>query len=156
MSVVAWDGKIIAADKLCVSADMRSTTTKIVRLPRESQKQLAGGPDLKEVVLAWVGEQGGGLALLDWYKSGCNPADWPAAQRTADWTRLLVADKDGVVFYEREPRAQKVEEPFMAWGSGRDFAMGAMAMGADARQAVEVASRFSTNCGGGVDWYDLQ
>lgn len=146
MSIVAWDGKSIAADKMTVSCDMRSTTTKLVIVDGQN-----GG-----LFLAWVGESGGGLALLDWYQKGRNPDQWPAAQRTADWTRLIVADKNGVVFYEREPFAQSVEEPFMAWGSGRDFAMGAMAMGASAKEAVEVASRFSTTCGNGVDWYDLQ
>ena len=142
MSCVAYDGKIIAADKLSVSADMRSTATKIVRL-------------VDGVILAWVGESGGGLALIDWYKKGSNPDNWPAMQKTENWTRLIVADRNCAVTYEHEPFAQTVEEPFMAWGSGRDFAVAAMAMGADARQAVEIANRFSLSCGGGVDWFDL-
>jgi len=42
-------------------------------------------------------------------------------------------------------------DSYMAWGSGSDFARAAMAMGAKAEQAVRVASRFSIDCGLGVD-----
>ena len=143
MSIVAWDGKIMAADKICTSADMRVTTTKIVKLDDGT-------------VLAWVGEQGGGFALTEWYKNGKKRCDWPSVQGTENWTRLIVADETGVSFYEREPFPQKVEEHFMAWGSGRDFAMGAMAMGASAKEAVEIASRFSISCGNGVDCFEVQ
>jgi hypothetical protein len=41
----------------------------------------------------------------------------------------------------------------MAWGIGCDFALGAMAMGADAVQAVEITNKFSIHCGMGVDSY---
>jgi ATP-dependent protease HslVU (ClpYQ) peptidase subunit len=51
---------------------------------------------------------------------------------------------------------QVVEDPFMAWGSGRDFALGAMAMGATAREAVAVACRFNVYCGNGIDAFDLK
>lgn len=48
-----------------------------------------------------------------------------------------------------------VFDRFMAWGSGRDFAMGAMEMGASAYRAVEVAIRHSTGCGYGIDLFDF-
>ena len=142
MSVVAWDGKIIAADRMIVSADMRSEGVKLIKLDR--------------VFLAWVGEQGGGLALFDWYTNGCHKSEWPEMQKTNDWTRLIVVDGSGVRFYEREPYAQSVTSPFMAWGSGRDFAMGVMATGADAIKAVEITNKLSTTCGMGVDFYEVE
>lgn len=39
----------------------------------------------------------------------------------------------------------------MAWGSGRDYAMGAMARGANAKEAAEIAMRFDNGCGMGID-----
>lgn len=42
MSIVAWDGKSIAADEMTVSSGMRKTDTKIFRV--------------EEKVVAWVGE----------------------------------------------------------------------------------------------------
>ena len=141
MSIVAWDGKSIAADKMSISDGMCTTVTKIVRLDDGR-------------VAAWVGETSIGLALLEWIKTG-NPDKWPVTQRTENWACLIVANWDGVIFYEREPFAQEVHEPFMAWGSGRDFAIGAMAMGANAKQAVEIANTFSTTCGNGIRCFNL-
>ena len=141
MSIVAWDGKILAADKLVVSGELRSSGTKIVRLETGE-------------ILAWTGECGGGMALVHWFKHGRLKEDWPEMQKTPDWTRLIVADESIAYFYEREPFPQIVADPFMAWGNGRDYAIGAMAMGADAKQAVEVANRFCISCGGGVDFFE--
>lgn len=44
-----------------------------------------------------------------------------------------------------------MDMPFWAAGSGADYAMGAMAAGKDAKEAVEIACRFDINCGLGVD-----
>ncbi len=43
-----------------------------------------------------------------------------------------------------------VTAPFVAIGSGRDIAMGAMAAGATAMEAAEIACEFSVGCGGPV------
>lgn len=48
-------------------------------------------------------------------------------------------------------RIKPVVKAFHAIGSGRGEALGAMAMGADARRAVEIASRLNVGCGLGVD-----
>lgn len=53
--------------------------------------------------------------------------------------------------YEREPHPFEIEEPFYAFGSGMDIAIGALAMGANAIKAVEIASRYSSHCGNGID-----
>ena len=143
MSVIVWGGRRIAADKQAISSDMRAQTTKIQRLKSGE-------------VAAWTGEQSYGLALVRWYEEGANREKWPAFQRDKEsWTRLIIASARGVVFFELEPEAQIVEEPFMAWGSGRDFAMGALAKGATVEEAVAIASRFCITCGLGVDVMEL-
>ena len=48
-----------------------------------------------------------------------------------------------------------IEDRFHAWGSGRDFAMGAMQVGVDAVEAVRVANRHCVSCGNGIDHFDL-
>lgn len=141
MSVIAWDGKMLAADRMAVSFDLAVPVCKIERLGNE--------------VLAWTGTQEHGLLLLVWYRNGAKPAEWPAFQRTDDWTRLVIASANGVRFYEREPIPQTVSSKRAAWGSGRDFALGAMEMGATAYQAIITASSFSINCGCGVDAYEF-
>ncbi len=143
MTVIAWDGKRLAADRQATNADMRAKVSKA--------RRLSGG-----CVVAFTGELEKGLVLTRWYEEGALPERWPAFQKTDDWTRLIIADANGVRVYEKELVPQTFDETFMAWGSGRDFAMGAMAMGADAKQAVEVASMFNVYCGGGVEVFDLQ
>jgi ATP-dependent protease HslVU (ClpYQ) peptidase subunit len=65
---------------------------------------------------------------------------------------LIVVPPKGKPFYfEQLPFKQIIEEKFAAWGSGRDFALGALAKGADAIEAVRIASRFCTSCGMGID-----
>lgn len=139
MSVIAWDGKSIAADKQATSSGLREKTTKLRRIETGE-------------VLAVVGEQDCGRALIAWYEKGAELGSWPAFQADEKlWTRLIVADSSGARVYERQPYAVPVEDPFMAWGSGRDYAMGAMARGATAREAVEIAMRFDNGCGLGID-----
>lgn len=138
MSVVAWDGKVIAADRQGTIAEMRVVSSKMRRTA--------------EAVLAWTGNQECGLALADWYERGASKDAWPKFQDDMDrWTRLIVADMHGIRYYEQEPVPQYVQQPFIAFGSGRDFAMGAMAMGASAERAVQVASEFCVSCGMGVE-----
>lgn len=139
MTVIAWDGRTIAADKRATCAGVHFTTTKL--------RRLASGE-----ILAWTGDQDAGMAVAEWYANGAHVADWPASQKDKEaWSRLIVVRKDGVRFYERQPVAVKIEDGFCAWGSGRDFALAAMSLGQSAREAVQVACRFATDCGNGVD-----
>lgn len=139
MSVVAWDGKTIAADKQATCAGLRFKTTKLRRL--ESGE-----------VLAWTGDQDSGQIVAKWYSDGADPEKWPACQADKDvWARLIVAHGGACRVFERQPVAMPIEDEFMAWGSGRDYAMGAMARGASAEEAVAVAMEFDTGCGMGVD-----
>jgi hypothetical protein len=64
----------------------------------------------------------------------------------------LVVYPTGRVFYwDGSPTFVEMHGPFFAAGSGQDFALGAMAAGADARRAVEIAIQFDTQSGGRVD-----
>jgi hypothetical protein len=90
--------------------------------------------------------------MAQWWVSGARPDTFPAIQRTDDWARLIVfADGHPPLVYEVAPRPTVHYGPFGAWGSGRDFAIGAMAAGADAAAAVRAAIQFDTNCGGEID-----
>lgn len=78
VSVVAWDGKSVAADKQGTCAGLRFTTTKL--------RRLEGG-----AVLAWTGEQGPGEAVAAWYEEGADRAKWPECQKDKEtWARLIV------------------------------------------------------------------
>lgn len=144
MSVVVWDGKTLAADRQATNAGLRRRVSKM--------KQLADG-----TILAFVGKQDTGLALLKWYEEGHQADKFPASQKDKDdWSSMIVVQPNGTVFvYEQWGEPIETFDEYMAWGSGRDFAIGAMAMGADAKRAVEIASQFSTDCGMGVEAFEF-
>jgi hypothetical protein len=107
-------------------------------------------------ILAATGSECSGALMMQWYEEGANFSNYPANQTDKDdWSRLVVVSPNGrVSCYEKYPVRIDVIQVPMAWGSGQDFALGALAMGADARKAVEIASQFSTDCGLGVEAFD--
>lgn len=50
----------------------------------------------------------------------------------------------------------EIREPFFAIGSAYKYALGAMAAGASAKKAVEIACRYDTACGGKIQQYKLE
>ena len=135
LSIVAWDGKSIACDSMSISGEYKQETEKM--------RTLKDG-----TILAWTGPYENGLGLIDWWNAGAVQDEWPVFQsKDGDWARLIVAKGNEVVEYEQLPYPQPVTTPYAAWGSGRDFAIGALAMGATAKEAVEVACKHCLSCG---------
>lgn len=62
----------------------------------------------------------------------------------------VVCPARGIYRYEEHGMPWRVEAEYVAAGSGRDFAMGAMAMGATAPEAVVMAKQFDQSTGGTV------
>ena len=56
--------------------------------------------------------------------------------------------RDGsVMYWDSGVSSFQIDAPFHALGSGAQLAIGAMAMGATAREAAEIACRYSNTCG---------
>lgn len=144
MTVIAWDGKTLAADKRAVLAGFKGgTVTKIHRWD--------GG------LCAFSGDFALGVAMLEWLRAGAKPSEFPQRQRTDDWVSFMVVHEDGrVVRYEKDPVALPFENVPQAMGSGRDYALAAMHLGFDARRAVEVACALDNGCGNGIDTMTLE
>lgn len=140
MSVIAWDGKTLAADKRASIGNLIRTTTKIFR---------HGG----EALVGYAGNADAGEEVLEWFRSGGDPDKFPASQRDKDdWDGLMVVWRNGTIWkYERTPYPIRFEPQHFAIGSGRDFALAAMYLGRSAQQAAELASVFDSSCGNGVD-----
>lgn len=144
MSVVCWDGKIIAADRIAVVGNMKFSSSKIQRLPNRD-------------TVAWTGAASSGLAMLAWWSAGGNPAMFPESQKGPDWSRFIVVTSKGKAFsFENQPIPIPETTRRMAWGAGRDFAMGALEAGSSAIQAVKIASKLCTECGCGVEWFRVR
>jgi ATP-dependent protease HslVU (ClpYQ) peptidase subunit len=143
MTVVAWDGRTLAADKRATGAGMKSTATKIHRLPD-----------------GLVGFSGGGAhaaELLNWFFGARNPDTYPRRDDDEGAGSLMINSAGAVFMYSaNSPFPERIEDPFFARGSGRDYAMAAMHLGCDSRRAVEVACAFDVYCGNGIDTLELE
>lgn len=139
MTVIAWDGRMLAADKrACNGTSSVGTVTKIHRW--------SGG------LCGFAGDLDLGLAMAKWLEDGAIPANYPERQKGDDNIGFIVVHNNGtVVRYEREPVPIRFENRFQAMGSGRDFALAAMHLGWSARNAVVVACALDCGCGNGID-----
>lgn len=143
MSVIAWDGNTIAADKRASNDGFIGTTTKLFRT-------------ITGRVVGFVGTASQGLELMAWFEAGADPEKYPKFQTTDTWTRLIVADGCSCLVYETTPYPLTIEDKFCAFGSGRDFAISAMALGKTPSEAVRFAMVFDSNCGNGVTEFKLK
>lgn len=139
MSIVAWDGKTLAADRQSTIVDTIFTIKKLWKLDNGE-------------VIAVVGTQDAALTVKRWYESGAKKEDWPKCQEKEDWAKLIVISGGKCFYYDTLPEQIEVIDPFFAWGTGREVALGAMEMGADAVKAVEIASKYVSGCGRGCDF----
>jgi len=142
MTVIAWDGKSLAADRQCQAQGVQRPVTKLHKVRTVTAE---------EWVVAFCGSLAQGLVLMEWFKEGADPGKWPAFQRTDDWSTLVVANRSSCFMYEQEPVRIHLPGPFMAFGGGKEFALGAMSAGANAKRAVEIACEHCIYCGLGVD-----
>jgi len=142
MTVIAWDGKTLAADRRATSQDMHWSVTKI---QKHDGKLLFAGGDFDSII-----------AMYEWFIAGAKPETYPPCQKDNDaWAAVHVIDQNGLWRYERTPYPFKVEVPFFATGSGRAYAMAAMYCGKTAREAVEIACVFDPGCGNGIDVLEI-
>lgn len=136
VTTVAWDGQSIAADRLCGG---HYEVGKLFRLTDGAVLGGAGTYDQIVEIVAWVNE-------------GCKNDAKPKLPED-DGSDLLLVTPEGVAYWLTWPYLRRVQinEPFAAVGSGAEFALGAMAMGASARRAVQVAMRFDPYTGKGIN-----
>lgn len=143
MSIVAWDGKILAADRQASYNDTIHTVQKLWKL------------DNGEVV-AVVGSLANGLLVNEWYTNGAKKEEYPECQKEDNWAKIIVVSKEGCFYYDDQRLPIRVIDPFCAWGIGRDVALGVMEMGGDAIKAVEIASKYKDGCGRGCDYVAIE
>lgn len=129
MTTIAYRDGVLAADSLITENGSRwGAATKIVREGR-ILAGASGSTALCQRFLAWV--------------SGGRSGECPA-MKDGDEKATGVVFPGGriVVEYDTNARPIRLSAPFYASGSGREFAVGAMATGADAESAVRIAAKY--------------
>lgn len=101
----------------------------------------------------FTGSLEAGQIMLDWFR---DPKPSLPDIKTDKFEALLVSAKTGkLMFYESQDWIP-LDLPYVAMGSGKEHAYGALLMGADAKQAVRVATKLDCNSGGKVNWLELK
>lgn len=144
MSVIAWDGKTLAADKQSTYGEQRSVVTKIFRVPQG--------------LLGVTGKTEHMKPLLNWFNNFEVPELFPEFQKDPEENSavLLITKERKIMCYGAQVDPFMIEQPMYATGCGKDFAMGAMLAGADARRAVEITCQLNVYCGMGIDILTLE
>ena len=103
------------------------------------------------VLYGFTGNAGLKQAIVDWHsKGGAVPANCPKHNDDdAKWTLVVVTREGAGVYTSTVPYWLPIDIPY-GIGSGGDYALAAVLAGADARRAVEIASRLNTNTGGEI------
>lgn len=141
MTVIAWDGLTLAADRRCSFGSYIGSMTKIRRI----------NADLVGV----SGTAAKAAEFFEWYRLGADPATYPTRGEADYFNGLVIVLGPQIRRYEVVGVPFVVEMDKHAIGSGRDFAVMAMHLGKTAAEAVELASVFDEQCGNGVDLLHL-
>jgi hypothetical protein len=149
MTAIAFDGKVMAADSLCTTADgfKLTSTPKIFKLKGGGILGTAGDDDIREV-----------MALLDNCKDEYDlPSRRDLGATQTDFNGLLYLPNKRLYYIIAVPpdkeagtgwdgSVTEITAPYWAVGHGGDIALGAMAAGADAIDAIKAACHHSRFC----------
>lgn len=144
MTLIAWDGRYVAADSQMTYGSTRASG--------EYKKIRKKG----NTVYAFTGTAALFDPMIVWFEQGAKPEERP-----------IFADDDGrstlIVWRDGKCHSYKIETPYPcecfapdAWGVASDHALGAMDSGTTAIKAVERAIEREIYLGGPVLWVDLQ
>lgn len=136
MTTIAYRDGVMAADsKVGCGTTVRGEIQKLYRVNGN--------------VIGFSGALGTGLRFLRWVEAGM-PDDRPSLPHD-DGFRGLLARSDGVCLtFDSDLMAQQIDAPFHACGSGVEIALGAMAAGASAEEAVKIAAQYDVYTGGTI------
>ena len=139
MTTIAWDGRFVAADSQCVAGGYAKpeTARKIRRIG--------------DLVYAVSGLYCMFDAMIEWHRQGADPREVPACKSDGDDIVLIVFYPSGRCWSYRSsvPYPDEAFAPD-AWGSGYQFAIGAMKARCNAETAVSIAAKCDVGTGGDI------
>lgn len=139
MTTIVWRDGLVAADSRIIRGGDRispETVMKVWRLEHGGLGAAAGA--------VWIVSE-----FRDWLNRGQKAWERP---KVPDDTVVMEFKTDGhIVEYATDGVTEtNPARGYFAWGSGADYAYGAMEMGASARRAVEIAMLFDYGTGGDI------
>lgn len=139
MTTIATDGQEIAADGLACFGDEVTF--------RDRRKLVVQGG----YIFAICGVSAMQQPLIDWHLSGAKPDDVPKCTDDTGWSLLVWGPGlDDRVYYASACVYPSRFPKVWAYGSGGDFAMGALKAGVSAQRAIEIACEMNIHTGGEI------
>lgn len=139
-TLVYRDGILAADSKITYGATiMPGGAKKIHKLPDGALYGFVGSLESGELMRRW---------LLD------REQRFPGI-KTDNFEGLIVSIEDGMLFFEDRDWV-KIKLPYVAMGSGKEHAYGALQVGASAIQAVKAAMKLDAGSGGRVRSLELE
>jgi ATP-dependent protease HslVU (ClpYQ) peptidase subunit len=133
MTTVAWRGEVLAADSALTCGNMQGKFTKILRK--------------RGVAYGFCGDADAVHTVMGLLSGGAHHAE---LKRLKADLGILILTPEGCFLSDQDMQPLKLENEFWAIGSGAEYAMGAMAAGKSAAQAVEIACQFDPHSNGPV------
>lgn len=139
MTTIATDGRTVAADGLaCFGHEVTW---------RNRQKIITSGG----CIFAICGVSGMQVPLVAWVLDGADPDKTPKCTDETGWSILVWGPmQDDRRYFSNGCCYPTAFPKVWAYGSGGDFAMGALKMGATAEQAIRVAIEMNIHTGGEI------
>lgn len=138
MTTIAWDGRTLAADRRRTLGDTPTPARKIFDVK---------APDGRRYLVGCAGDSWDCVAFMRWMRTQ-KPEDKPAL---SNFSAMAIDERHRVWYVAEKLVYHEIVMPFWAIGSGSDYALGAMAAGKTAREAIRIASRLDIHTGNGCD-----
>lgn len=146
MTTIAYRDGVLAADTQVTAGDLiAGTMRKVARIVRDDTVILVAG----------AGDQADVLKFIQWIKDNTPRDQFPgfySPESKDNFCAIVVAQEQGadpeVNMFWGDLYPRPIGADFRAFGPGRDFAYGAMAFGATAKQAVLVAGELDPHSSG--------
>lgn len=149
MTTIAFDGRYLAADSLCTTNETRFSFVKKINCINDKVVASCGGETAAALFLRLLKELDKDDFILD----------LSVADKEKAFNAILITQEKNILYYcdfSGQPINVNLYEGLFANGTGREFALGAMAAGKSAKEAVEIAIKFDINSGGDVTVFDTQ
>ena len=145
MTVIVWDGERLVTDRKATDGSLKWESSKAWYVTH---------PDYGVCIATGVGHLSDIITSREWFANGSAADKWPFLHKETS-CQFIVVTTDGLLLFEKSPYPVEYGVTPCAFGHGRDFAYGAIAMGANAEQAVDAANRYSQHCGLGKEIFSL-
>lgn len=138
MTVIAWDGRILAVDSQRNSGNHKSAATKIHMI---DNKVLACCGSVKDI-----------YAALDYFTEWTPEKEKPQIN---NFGAIMLMNGEAY-FIEESLFEFPIESDYAAMGTGEPYAVMALHLRYSAKDAVRYTCQLASDCGGPIQFYDTQ